>query len=457
MMKQKAQKQLRVGLIAMSGVRACDRELLALGLTLPGFVERSETIASLPSLGLITLASLSPDWCEVSYHEVDQIDDWSLDEMDSFDVIAISTFTAQVKEAYVLCERLKNHGVQYVVMGGLHATSLPDEALQFCDSVIVGEGELVWKQMLVDARDRCLKSKYRASQPFDLADAPMPAYELLDIQRYNRLTVQTSRGCPFKCEFCASSILLTDKYKQKPMEKVLAEVDKICELWKRPFIEFADDNSFVNRGYWKKLLPELAKRKVKWFTETDLSVAWDDELLDLMRMSGCAEVLIGLESPSIDGLNGLETKGNWKAKQLGRYQEGITKIQSAGIRVNGCFILGLDGHDVGIFDRVLAFADKLELYDVQVTYLTPFPGTPLYSRLRREGRLLEENAWERCTLFDITYQPKGMSCEQLRAGFHQLVKELYSEENTSLRRDRFKHKYRQASRSRLRNVSHLKV
>ena len=193
---------------------------------------------------------------------------------------------------------------------------------------------------------------YEGDGGFDLADAPMPAYELLDIDRYNRLTVQTSRGCPFKCEFCASSILLTDKYKQKPMQKVLAEVDRICELWTRPFIEFADDNSFVNRSYWKKLLPELAKRKVKWFTETDLSIAWDDELLSLMRESGCAEVLIGLESPAIEGLDGLETKGNWKLKQVGRYKEGVARIQGAGIRVNGCFIIGLDGHDERIFEKV---------------------------------------------------------------------------------------------------------
>ena len=445
-------KKMRVGLVAMSGVRACDGELLELGLTLPGFVERSETIASLPSLGLLTLAGMTPKWCEVSYHEVDQIDDWKFDEeraggMGGFDVVAISTFSAQVKEAYELCGRLKKKGVKYVVMGGLHVTAMSNEALAYCDAVIVGEGEPVWGQVLEDARKGELQKIYRAEQGFDLADAPMPAYELLEIERYNRLTVQTSRGCPFKCEFCASSILLTEKYKQKPMEKVLAEVDRICELWKRPFIEFSDDNSFVNRGYWKKLLPELAKRKLKWFTETDLSVAWDDELLGLMRESGCAEVLIGLESPVEAGLDGLETKGNWKYKQLSKYKEGIRRIQDAGIRVNGCFILGLDGHDVGVFERVRAFADELELYDVQVTYMTAFPGTPLYTRLEREGRLLEDGAWEKCTLFDVTYKPRGMSRKQLREGFHGLVKELYNEENTARRREGFKAKLRRAARA----------
>ncbi|QQE10481.1 B12-binding domain-containing radical SAM protein [Planctomycetota bacterium] len=441
----KDNKNFKVGLVAMSGVRACDGELLELGLTLPGFVERSETIASLPSLGLLTLAAMTPEWCDVSYHEVDQIDDWVIEE-NTFDVVAISTFSAQVKEAYELCGRLKEKGVKHVVMGGLHVTAMPEEALKYCDAVIVGEGEPVWVEVLEDAKKGEIKGIYRADDAFDLADAPVPAYELLNIERYNRLTVQTSRGCPFKCEFCASSILLTEKYKQKPMGKVLAEVDKICEIWKRPFVEFADDNSFVNRGYWKKLLPELAKRKIKWFTETDLNVAWDDELLRMMRESGCAEVLIGLESPVEAGLDGLETKGNWKYRQLCKYKDGIARIQEAGIRVNGCFILGLDGHDEGIFERVSVFADELELYDVQVTYLTAFPGTPLYARLRREGRLLEEGAWEKCTLFDVTYEPRGMSASALREGFHGLVKKLYDEESTARRREGFKEKFRRASR-----------
>ena len=137
---------------------------------------------------------------------------------------------------------------------------------------------------------------------FDLQDAPMPAFELLDIGRYNRLTVQTSRGCPHRCAFCASSILLTKQYKQKPADRVLAEIDRIKTLWEHPFIEFADDNTFVNKAYWKELLPELKKRNIRWFTETDVSLAQDGELLHLMRESGCAQVLIGFESPTAPAL-----------------------------------------------------------------------------------------------------------------------------------------------------------
>jgi radical SAM superfamily enzyme YgiQ (UPF0313 family) len=442
---------MKIALIAMSGVRACDEELLRLGLTLPGFVERSKTIASLPSLGLLTLAGMTPKCHEICYLDVQDIDGLSVQEV-SYDLVAISTFTAQAPEAYELADRFRESGAK-VVMGGLHVTCMADEALEHCDAVVVGEGELCWLDVLADTQRGELKEKYH-SKPgeFDLADAPMPAYHLLDMDKYNRITVQTSRGCPWKCEFCASSILLTPKYKQKPIEKVLAEIDRVCELWPRPFIEFADDNSFVDRRYWKRLLPQLAKRRIKWFTETDISVGEDDELLELMRDAGCAEVLIGLESPGVEGLTGLELRADWKRKRSGDYLALVHNIQSHGIRVNGCFVLGLDGQAADIFDRVYDFARELELYDVQVTLQTPFPGTPLYERLRRTGRLLEEKAWHKCTLFDLMFEPTHMTGDELVTGFHELVIRLYSDEATAWRRDLFKRKYRRATNGLVKGI-----
>jgi radical SAM superfamily enzyme YgiQ (UPF0313 family) len=234
---------VKIGLIAMSGVRACDTELLALGLTLPGFVERGMTIASLPSLGLLTLAGMTP-----SHHEVRYLEVADLAEVDGvlgdFDLVAISSYSAQINEAYELAQRYRDFGVP-VVMGGLHVTMMPEEALQFCDAVVIGEGEPSWLQVLEDAENSALKKRYGSRNcEYDLADSPIPAYELLDISKYNRLTIQTSRGCSHQCEFCASSILLTNRYKQKPIDNVLRELDRILSIWKRPFIEFADDNSF---------------------------------------------------------------------------------------------------------------------------------------------------------------------------------------------------------------------
>jgi radical SAM superfamily enzyme YgiQ (UPF0313 family) len=437
---------MKIGFIAMSGVRACDAELMRIGMTLPGFVERSEVIASLPSLGLLTLAGMTPKRHEVSYHEVADVNtqtDWP-----SFDLVAISTFTAQALDAYAIADRYRAAGTK-VVIGGLHATAMPLEAAAHADAVVVGEGELCWPDVLADAERGTLAQFYRSRpREFDLADAPMPAFELLDISKYNRLTVQTTRGCPWRCEFCASSILLTNHYKQKPMEKVLAEVDRIRELWPRPFIEFADDNSFVNRRFWKALLPELALRRVRWFTETDISVAEDTELLALMRQAGCVEVLIGLESPESAGLDGLELRRDWKLSKLPRYRSAVHTIQSHGIRVNGCFILGLDGQGPEIFDRVYDFARELELYDVQITLQTPFPGTPLYERLKREGRLLQERPWGRSTLFDLNFVPRPMSAEELVGGMRSLAARLYGAECTAWRREVWKRKYARGHRAR---------
>ncbi len=332
-----------------------------------------------------------------------------------------------------------------VVMGGLHVTAVQEEAGCYADAVVVGEGESVWLDLLDDAENGCLRACYKAQGGFALADAPLPAFELLDVSKYNRLIVQTSRGCPFQCEFCASSILLTRHYKQKPIAKVLAEIDHIRSLWRRPFIEFADDNAFVNRRYWKQLLPELKKRKIRWFAETDLSIHEDTELLELMRQSGCAEVLIGFESPGSWGLEGLELKSDWKLKRWRESKTAVERIQEAGIRVNGCFILGLDGQGPDIFGRVLEFAMETELFDVQITVQTPFPGTTLYSRLKREGRLLRDDAWETCTLFDINFRPEQMSPEELRRGFIDLGTQLYSHELTERRRARFEETYRRAA------------
>jgi len=439
---------MKVALIAMSGVRAANEELTAVGLTLPGFVERSRVIASLPSLSLLTLAALTPREHEVQYFEVRDLradDPLPAD----FDLIAITSFTAQIKDAYVLANRFRAAGVP-VIMGGLHATVLPDEAAQHCDAVAVGEGELLWRQILDDAGRGDLRRRYTVADrdEFDLADAPVPRYDLLDIDRYNRLTVQTSRGCPFRCEFCASSILLTTKYKTKPVERVLAEIRAIKDLWDDPFIEFADDNSFVRRPQARRLLAALARERIRWFTECDVSIADDPQLLDLMRESGCRQVLIGLESPNRSGLDGVEQRGNWKLRQRDRYEWAVRTIQSYGISVNGCFVLGLDGDDERVFEDVYDFVDRTGLYEVQATVMTPFPGTPLYGRLLAEGRIIRPCAWDMCTLFDVNYIPRRMSPERLQRGLIDLATRLYDRDFIKDRRQRFFRGVREAHRTR---------
>lgn len=441
---------MKLGFIAMSGVRAHNPELTALGLTLPGFVERNRVIASLPSLGLLTLAGMTPRSVEVDYLEVPDLSAVSGVPAE-FDAVAISSFSAQMFEAYALADRYRALGAK-VILGGLHVTAVPEEARAHADAIVIGEGEPLWPAVVADllASPCNLQPVYDArSMPFDLSHSPMPRYDLLNLDSYNRLTVQTQRGCPFRCEFCAASIRISPTYKTKPIDRVLSEIRSIKSLWRRPFIEFADDNTFVNKAHSKQLMRALAGEDIRWFTESDLAVADDPELLSLMRDAGCAEILIGFEGTTFSALNGVEQRSNWKAKRVDQYLAAIRTIQDHGIRVNGCFILGLDGTGPESFDSTWEFVRASNLWDVQITVQTAFPGTPLYTRLRDEGRILREGAWELCTLFDVNFKPSHMSLAELESGLRSLASRIYSEEFTQQRRAAFRANYREKRRSQI--------
>lgn len=425
---------MRIGLLALSATGAVNPERAGPGFQKPAFLARNQAIDALPSLALLTLAGMTPSEHTLQYIEV-RGDHVPQDLPDDFDLVCLSSYTARIFQAYEIARHYRSRGIPTVI-GGPHVSCLPREAAEHCDAVAIGEGETCWLEILEDAALGKLKPFYGSlDATFDLAHAPMPAYELLDKNRdYARITLETSRGCPHRCEFCASSVLLARKYKQKPIEKVLAEVDRIKEFWPRPFLELADDNTFVNRKYWMELLPELKKRKVRWFAEADIRLGNDPELLELIAESGCKEVLIGFESPSQAHLDGLELKADWKSRQTLDPREAVTNIQQHGIMVVGCFVFGLDSQDADIFDAVYDFVRDTCLYDVQMTFLTPFPGTPLHERLHREGRLIKENAWDRCTLFDVNFIPKNMSVETLIEGFSDLGVRLFDDAFTAARR-----------------------
>jgi len=444
---------MRIGFLAMSGVRAHDPALTKLGLTLPGFLERGEIIASLPSLGLLYLAACTPAGHELRYFEAES-DRTEPPEIYGCDLVAISTFSAQVFEAYAIADRLRAVGVK-VAMGGLHVAVCPDEAAQHADYVIIGEGENVWPAVVAAAEADVPPRRFNAREfpAVDVAQLPIPRYDLLrDVRCYNRLTVQTSRGCPWRCDFCASTIMLGRPYRKRPVEHVARDIRAIQDIWPSPFIEFADDNTFVDKAWGKRLCAEIAPLGVKWFTETDITVADDVELLDAMRDAGCRQVLVGLESPSTSGLDGIELRGNVKAQWANRYADAVRTIQSRGITVNGCFVLGLDGHPPAVFDDVLRFAMEVGLYDVQVTVMTPFPGTPLYDRLLAAGRIIEPRRWDLCTLFDVNFHPQNMTADELRRGIYGLAEKLYSDANTRQRRRAF-FKMSRASRGSVNRVT----
>jgi radical SAM superfamily enzyme YgiQ (UPF0313 family) len=358
----------------MSGIRAHDPELLALGLTLPGFVERSRQIAALPSLGLLYLAAMTPPGHELHYFEAES-DRSEPAEVYSCDLVAISTFSAQVLEACAIADRLRRAGAR-VAMGGLHVSVRPVEAALHADYVMCGEGESAWPAIVEAA------SAGAPPRTFDAKDFPA----LVSVAKHHS--------------------------------------------------EFADDNTFVDKAWGKDLCRRLAPLRLKWFTETDISVADDPKLLDLMAEAGCRQVLIGLESPGASALEGMEMRANFKARRAESYAPALKRIQAHGITVNGCFILGLDEHGPEVFGQVLDYARSIPLYDVQITILTPFPG-PLYDRLLAEGRLVEPERWDLCTLFDVNYRPKKMSIEELRSGMRWLTERLYSAEETAARRKPF--------------------
>lgn len=438
---------MNIAFIAMSGVRAWSEELNRAKLTMPGVVERGNVIASLPSLSLLTLAALTGSEHTVSYHEIRDLRAEAtasgmpnLPDRD-WDLVAISSMSAQIGDAYAVADYYRARG-KTVIMGGLHVTALPEEALGHCDAVVVGEAEPHWTHLVADAAAGTLRRIYQrvpgdGVPEFDLAQAPVPRFDLLDPDRYNRIPVQTTRGCPHKCDFCASSILLTNSYKCKPPENLRAEIRAIKDVWDKPFIELADDNSFCSRANARRTLDVLREENVRWFTEVDIAIAEDEQLLDAIAAAGCRQVLIGLESPIAAGLDHLEMRRNWKLRQYPRYEAAVRAIQSRGITVNGCFILGLDGHTTGVFDAVHEFAIRTNLWDVQITVLTPFPGTPLCARLLSEGRILEPGAWHKCTLFDINHAPLGMSPEELHAGLLDLAGRLYADDCVRARREKY--------------------
>ena len=427
----------------MSGVRVRDQELLRLGMTLPGFVERSRVIASLPSLGLLTIAGLTPAHWEVVYREADEAPVVE----DRFDLVAISSLSARVLEAYALADRLRAGGTK-VVLGGLHVSALPREAMAHADAVVQGEGEAVWPTLLRDLEEGRLRPLYSSFDPsaraFRMEEAPIPRYDLLDPSQYNRLPLQTTRGCPLDCSFCAASRLISP-YRRKPIDRVRRELEAILAIWPRPFIELADDNTFVDKRWGKDLARALSEYPVRWFTETDLSVADDEELLDLLADSGCAQLLIGLESARRESLRGVDGR-DWKHSRWEEYAEKIGRIQSRGISVNGCFVLGFDGDDAGVFERTREFVREIGLAEVQITVLTPFPGTALHEQLEREGRLLSPVYWDRCTLFDVTFRPAGMGVDELEGGFRSLMVDLYGSEEVGRRKKLFRECVRAARR-----------
>lgn len=425
-------------LLAFSGVRVVDPELAALGLTLPGFAERARVIAALPSLGLLTLAARAPEGVHVVYGERGEWPDSPEETADRiarerFDLVAISALTAVVDEAYVLADALRRRGVT-VVLGGLHVSARSDEAAMHADAVVVGEGEAVFERVLADARRGELAPRYSASsidaaRAFD--DGPLPRWDLMAGRAYDRVTVQTMRGCPLDCTFCGASRTIAP-LRRKSLERIALELDAALAHAPHARIELADDNTFAARRDGAELVELLAARGARWFTETDLSIADDVDVLDRLAASGCAGLLIGLESPRGDRLSGVDSRDR-KARWADEQHERVARVQERGVPVTGCFVVGLDTQGPEVFEETFEAVRALGLHEVQVTVATPFPGTRLRADLEHAGRIDARDTWDRCTLFDVAFTPAKMTRDELARGLRELVKALHAPDEVARR------------------------
>ncbi|MDA1049580.1 MAG: radical SAM protein [Planctomycetota bacterium] len=405
----------------MSGLRVREDELLEMGMTLPGLKRRADALSELPALGLLTLAGMTPEPWSCSLHETSRATKQAVEEIIATHptLVAVSALTASVLDAYQLSRALNAGGVPTVI-GGLHATACPDDAIQHCTAAVAGEGEPVWHQVLGDVRGGQLGGIYRPTRPFDLCQAPVPRFDLLGERRRPRFLLQTERGCPFACEFCGASRLL-GPFREKSIEKIGDELAALRQFDSSPWLELADDNTFANRSDVDQLLDLLRQANVRYFTESDWRLGERPEVLKGLAASGCRQVLVGIES-MVFRYPGMGAK----QAELDRMMDAVSAVQEAGVVVNGCFIVGADGETDESLDRLVAFILESPLAEVQITLQTPFPGTMLYNRLVQQGRLIEDRDWSHFTLFDVTYRPDAMTVEQLEAGFRRVLRAVFS-------------------------------
>jgi radical SAM superfamily enzyme YgiQ (UPF0313 family) len=430
-----------VALVPLTGLRVREQELLALGMSLPGLQPRAAAIAELPALGLLTLAGMLPDDWTCSYHPASSADEELLATIlaERPTLVALSALTASVTEAYHFSHRLRAYGVQ-VVIGGLHATACATEAQQHCDAVVPGAGEAVWLQLLRDAERGELRPLYGADKADARQSWPQPRLDLLGTKP-PRFTLQTQRGCPLACDFCGASRLL-GPFREKPLPRIEAELAAIGAIEDSPLLELADDNTFAGTRDAGELLGVLEDSGARWFTEADWRIGERPEIVSHLAAAGCAQVLMGIES-LVFRYPGMGDK----QAELARMMEAVVALQEAGVTVNGCFIVGADGETPASLARLVEFILDSPLAEVQITLQTPFPGTALYRRLQRQGRLLLERGWPYYTLFDVTYQPDAMQVAELEAGFREVLAQVFSA-SAAERRAGIRRKIWQAGRSK---------
>ena len=419
----------KVALISPKGNAFGKNEKLLEFLKETNGMESFKALWTGPNLGLITIAALFPaDW------NVEYIDEnyKTIDYNKKYDIVCISAMTQQIVNAYQIIDKFKGLNV-LTIIGGIHATVLPDEAMQHADIVMVGEGERTWPQFISDYESGNVKRVYTddLEKRFQFEDHIVPRYDLLKGYNYPIITLQTTRGCPHDCSFCCASKVFGSGYRRKDNSDILRELEIIRKMFPDALALFADDNFLVHRKECKTLLKEMIALDMRWLAQTDVSISQDDELLELMVISGCQWIVIGFESVHFDSLYQLDNK-NWKLKQLPGYEQAIGKIQSYGIGVYGTFIVGLDEDDINVFQETESFIKQNKLYGVNITVPTPLPGTRLREKMNDENRILIDD-WSYYTFWDVNIIPNKMQVMELEEGLLQIYKNIFDDSQTHQR------------------------
>jgi len=367
-----------------------------------------------PKLGLPTIAAHTPPGVEV------KIVDECVEDIDfdiDVDLVGISVMTYLAPRAYEIAARFRQRGIP-VVLGGIHVSMLPQEAKEHADSVVIGEAERMWPRLIEDFRRGELKPFYEEKELPQLKGLPTPRRDLFKPKAYwTTNCVQTSRGCPFSCDFCTVTIFGGNQFRLRPIEEVVEEVRSL----KKGFVVFVDDNIAGNRAYAKQLFKALIPLKINWGSQASLTMARDPELLDLAAKSGCTALFIGVESISEENL----ISANKKFNKVEKFKEEFRRFHDYGILIQTGMIFGFDHDDETIFERTVEFLEENNIELAMFNILTPLPGSNLYKRMDAEGRIIDRD-WAHYDGRHVVFKPRLMSPETLQEGFFWAYHKFYS-------------------------------
>lgn len=361
-----------------------------------------------PPLSLMTIAGLTPDHWDIIVRD-EHVESSDVDG--HVDLVGIQTYISSAYRAYELAQHWQRRGAK-VVLGGLHPTSMSGEASLYADAVCVGPAETVWRKILDDFEHRQLQKFYRGECEGSAALVPTPRRDLMNQRAYLvRHTMVTSRGCPHGCGFCYKSTFWGPTYYEpRPMAEIERELSGINDH----LVFFLDDNLLANRRHARALFEVLRGSGIVWQAAASLDVARDPRYLEEAYDAGCRSLFVGFESLSPANMRG----NNKLVNAATDYGEACRRFHDAGIMINGSFVFGFDHDGPDVFDRTLEFADRNKILTASFHILTPLPGTPVFSRLDAEGRLLHRN-W---TLYDTNhavFRPQRMTPEQLEEGYRR--------------------------------------